>query len=205
MTKQKTISQGAEAKIILKDNQITKHRISKSYRIKEIDEKITKLRTRAEAKIMQKLSTKINVPKIISSDEKTKTIEMEFIQGEKISQCLDSFELKKQKQIIKQIAKSVAEIHKKNIAHGDLTTSNMILYKEEIYIIDFGLAFQNSRYEDKAVDIHLFKQALEAKHWKNWETLYKEFIKTYKTSNKQESEKVLNQLIKVEKRGRYRY
>ena len=41
----KTISQGAEAKIILSNDLIIKNRIPKSYRIKELDDKIRKHRT----------------------------------------------------------------------------------------------------------------------------------------------------------------
>jgi len=87
---------------------------------------------------------------------------------------------------MKLIGKAVGKLHKADIAHGDLTTSNMIYAshhpsskkekKEEskVFIIDFGLGFQNAKYEDKGVDIHLLKQALEAKHFKNWEILFSE-------------------------------
>ncbi|MGC9309811.1 MAG: hypothetical protein ACP5D2_03915, partial [Candidatus Nanoarchaeia archaeon] len=87
-----------------------------------------------------------------------------------------------------------------NIIHGDLTTSNLI-YKNKLYIIDFGLSFISRRREDKAVDIHLIKQALEAKHYSNWQTLYKEFLTTYQPEEKQ---LILSQLEKVESRGRYK-
>ena len=51
---QKIIQRGAEAEIILSGNQIIKNRIKKSYRIPELDEKIRKLRTRSEAKLLEK-------------------------------------------------------------------------------------------------------------------------------------------------------
>ena len=99
---------------------------------------------------------------------------MPFINGKKLSEHLDEFPLTKQKQICKQIGKSIAKLHKNNIIHGDLTTSNMILKDNKTYFIDFGLGFISQRYEDKAVDLHLLKQALEAKHFRNWEVLFKE-------------------------------
>jgi len=71
-----------------------------------------------------------------------------------------------------------------------------------VYFIDFGLGFISQKIEDKAVDLHLLKQALEAKHFKNWETLFGEVLKDYSISK--ESKKVLEQLKKVEKRGRYK-
>ena len=57
-------------------------------------------------------------------------------------------------------------------------------------------------HEDKAVDIHVLKQALEAKHFKDWKTLFKEFEKGYKISK--DSKTVFERLETVEKRGRYK-
>ena len=230
--KQKIIQQGAEAIISLQDNKITKHRIKKAYRLPELDEKIRKRRTRSEAKIIEKLKEQINVPKIISTDNK-EIIKMEFINGQKLSDSLDSFPLAKQKQIIQKIAEQTAKLHNIGIIHGDLTTSNMMLVEEKkvkqekasklnkdeekvtqdckklldntslkVFFIDFGLSFHSNRIEDKAVDLHLLRQALEAKHFKNWEALFSKFLKAYKSKDKT---KILEQLKKVESRGRYKH
>lgn len=84
-----------------------------------------------------------------------------------------------------------------------LTTSNKSSDSEQIFFIDFGLGFISHKFEDKAVDIHLLRQALEAKHFRNWGVLFKEVIKGYKISK--DADKTLNQLNKVEKRGRYKH
>jgi Kae1-associated kinase Bud32 len=198
------MQQGAEAIILLdkKKNIIIKNRIKKLYRISEIDEKIRKLRTRSETRIINRAGKIIPVPTIIKSDEKTKKITMNFIEGKKLSDNLDNFPLKKQKQILREIGKNILKLHQNEIIHGDLTTSNMILKDNDIFFIDFGLGFISSKFEDKAVDIHLLKQALEAKHFKNWEILFKEFLKGYE--NSKDSKIVLERLKAVEKRGRYR-
>lgn len=209
---EKLIAQGAEAKIFLdksnkKEDFIIKNRIKKSYRTPELDKKIRTRRTRAEIKIMIKASKIILCPKPNLNKSKNSTkISMPYIKGKKLSQNLNTFPEKTQKSILQQIGKSVAKLHNSGIIHGDLTTSNMILSEKEnkVYFIDFGLSFQNSKYEDKAVDIHLLKQALEAKHFQNWKILYKNFLNGYQSIKKAESEKVLNQLKKVEKRGRYK-
>lgn len=198
------LGQGAEAIITLKENVVTKERTKKSYRIPELDEKIRKLRTRGEAKILKKIHEKIRVPKVISESEKTKKIEMEFIDGEKLSSHLNNFEPKDQKEILKKIGKIIAKLHDSEIIHGDLTTSNMILKEGHIYLIDFGLSYVSHKLEDKSVDIHLLKQALEAKHFENWEELYRAFENEYK-KNSPEGFKVLERLKAVEKRGRYKH
>ena len=60
---------------------ILKHRIKKSYRIPELDEKIRKARTKSEAKIIEKLKEIIDVPKIIKVDEKTKKFSWNILKG----------------------------------------------------------------------------------------------------------------------------
>ena len=198
----KLIAQGAEAKIILNKNIITKDRIKKSYRIKQLDDKIRKQRTRSETKLLTKASKIINVP-LPLTNSKDNQIKMPFIEGKKLSESLDKFPLTKQKQILKQIGQDIAKLHDADIIHGDLTTSNMILKSNKIFFIDFGLGYISPKPEDKAVDIHLLKQALEAKHYKNYKTLIIEFLKGYKKSK--DASKTLNQLNKVEKRGRYKH
>ena len=74
---------------------------------------------------------------------------------------------------------------------------------QKIYFIDFGLGYFDGKYEDKAVDLHLLKQALEAKHFKNWEKLWSSVKSGYKKSPN--AKKVLERLIAVEKRGRYKH
>ncbi|MBA7632319.1 hypothetical protein ES703_39863 [subsurface metagenome] len=279
-------------------------------------------------------------------------IKMPFIDGKKLSDYLDKFPLKKQRQICKQIGKSIAKLHDSDIIHGDLTTSNMILVKDSelinttfnkkinnfkkqssklkklnlpvdeyavfgsgplaihgirnsedidiivktklwdklvkkypqenkklikignlevyknwrpwfndinklidnadifngirfvklkyvlvwkkaynrekdkkdvqlieqhqsmskanVFFIDFGLGFISHKFEDKAVDLHLLRQALEAKHFKNWEVLFEEVLRGYKKSFSRvggsgNAQIVLERLKAVEKRGRYKH
>ena len=122
----KIIQQGAEAKIILKKDLIIKDRISKSYRHPQLDKQIRKRRTKSETKLLNKAAKIINSPSPKESKEFDKII-MPFIKGKKLSEHLDKFTLKQQKQIMKQIGNSIAKLHKQDIIHGDLTTSNMIL------------------------------------------------------------------------------
>ena len=203
----KLIQQGAEAKILLdeKNNLIVKDRISKSYRHPDLDAQIRKRRTKSETKLLEKASKIISVPKLIKTDEKEK-IEMQFINGKKLSENLNNFTLEKQKEICREIGESVAKLHKENIIHGDLTTSNMILVEDKIFFIDFGLGYISNKTEDKAVDLHLLKHALEAKHFKNCEILIKEISKSYeKILGKIEAKKIFERMKAIEKRGRYRH
>jgi Kae1-associated kinase Bud32 len=200
---QKLIAQGAEAKIILNEDLIIKDRVPKSYRLKEIDEKIRKHRTKSEKKLLEKASKIINAPNPFPLEEFSK-IKMPFIQGKKLSESLSFFSINKQKEICKIIGQEIAKLHENDIIHGDLTTSNMILtLTGKIFFIDFGLGHISHKIEDKAVDLHLLRQALEAKHFENWEILFNEVLKGYK--NYRESDKVFERLKIIDKRGRYRH
>ncbi len=189
------IARGAEAVLYEDKDRIIKHRSKKKYRIKELDDELRKQRTRREANLLIKIP--IPHPKLIDSDNKEKIV-MEKIKGRKLRDILD-----KKPELAKKIGELVAELHNHNIIHGDLTTSNMILNKKEgVMFIDFGLSFYSHKIEDKAVDIHLFKQALNSKHHKVYDKALKEFLKGYKKINKYKE--ILNRLKKVEMRGRYR-
>jgi len=223
--KENIIGTGAEAILIHQDGKLLKRRIKKSYRIEVLDEKLRKSRTKKEAKLLEKASKLISVPKIIKVNEKTKEIDMEFLEGLKLSDNLDS--LKNAEEICREIGKNIAILHDNNIIHGDLTTSNMIYIPDnksqkdkteaplisdiddnssknigKVYFIDFGLGFESKKIEDKAVDLHLIKQALEAKHFNNYEKFFAAILEGYKLSKHHLA--TLSRLKAVEKRGRYK-
>ncbi len=191
---------GAEAIILRKEGKIIKDRIKKSYRIKEIDEKLRKFRTRRELKILDTL-TKIGfpAPRPIRMDDKKMTIEMDFVKGSKLR---DVLEKKDYEGLCREMGEKIAVLHNNGIIHSDLTTSNMIL-EDEIYFIDFGLSFFSDKIEDKAVDLHLLRQALESKHYRIWERCFKSVLQGYKKAN--HYEQILKRLEVVEKRGRYKH
>ena len=62
----------------------------------------------------------------------------------------------------------------------------MILDKE-IKFIDFGLSFFSAKEEDKAVDLHLLRQALESKHHEKWEDCFKAALKGYKQNKRRQT------------------
>lgn len=199
----KLIAQGAESKIFLDKDNVVKERFVKTYRIKEIDERLRKSRTNREAKILEKLK-KINfpVPELIKNNEKD-TLGIKYIKGKLLRNILDNKNCVK---LSNEMGKKIAILHNNNIIHHDLTTSNMILDKEKnkIFFIDFGLSFFSTKIEDRAVDLHLLKEALESKHSKIWEKCYKAALGTYAKQAK-DGKEVIKRLEVVEKRGRYKH
>lgn len=200
----KLISQGAEAKLFLNKstNLIKKERIAKNYRYPELDLKLRKHRTKREVKILEKASSLIPVPNLSKEKQDQFTLSIDYIEGKKLSEHLDN--LKNSQKICKEIGQSLAILHDNNIIHGDLTTSNLIYNEKEkkTYFIDFGLSFISTRIEDKAVDLQLIKQALEAKHNKKHKEFFNSILEGYKKS--ENYKETLQRLQKVEARGRYK-
>ncbi|MFH1649002.1 MAG: KEOPS complex kinase/ATPase Bud32 [Candidatus Woesearchaeota archaeon] len=185
----KAIAQGAEATLYLDGATVVKQRIPKSYRHPLLDEKLRAQRTRKEAKILKSLP--ILGPKLLESDGKERIV-MSFVDGKPLREILDD-----NVALAEEVGKNLRKMHDKNIIHGDLTTSNMILSDGKVAFIDFGLSFTSTRTEDRAVDIHLFKEALESTHYRIVEEAMKLFWKGYG------SDKAVKERFKtVESRGR---
>jgi len=195
----KLIAQGAESKLFLVKGKVVKNRFRKTYRIREIDERLRKARTKREAKVLDRLQ-KIHfpVPKLIKSNNND-NLEIQYIKGKLLKNILNGKNCIK---LCKEIGEKVAILHNNNIIHGDLTTSNMI-FNKEIYFIDFGLSFFSMKVEDKAVDLHLLKEALESKHSEIWKKSYKAALEGY-LKKADDGKKVLERIKIVEKRGRYK-
>lgn len=195
----KLIKQGAEAVLYLEHGRLIKERIAKGYRIREIDDRLRKLRTRSEGRLLMRVE---NAPKVFLVDETGCRIEMEFIDGKLVKDILNDLNSEERKRICFEMGERIAALHDHTIIHGDLTTSNMLI-KDKLYFVDFGLGFISRRVEDKAVDLHLLRQALEGKHYQIAEECFAWVLEGYQKGNK-EAGKVLRQLMKVENRGRYK-
>jgi len=194
----KILGAGAEATVYLDDNSVYKERSVKNYSHEDIDSVLRKTRTRKESKILKSLEKYGFVPKII--EQKEYNIVMEHIVGTQLKKILD-----KDPKLAILIGKNLSIMHDLNMIHGDLTTSNMILSgkdkSKKLYFIDFGLSYNSARIEDKAVDIHLFKQALESKHFRVNDKAYKYFLQGYNPKDRKE---ILERLAIAETRGRYK-
>lgn len=192
------IAQGAEAKIF-KDNQtIIKQRFQKNYRVSELDTTLRKSRTRREAKVLQKLQDlNFPSPSLLSVSDQDMTITMQLINAPQVKNILTSSNATN---IAHQMGTLIAKLHKNNIIHGDLTTSNMLLKNKKVHFIDFGLSHFSNTLEDKAVDLYLLQRALHATH-PHQPTLFKKTIAFYK-KHEPAAMHVLERLKAVQKRGR---
>jgi bifunctional N6-L-threonylcarbamoyladenine synthase / protein kinase Bud32 len=204
------IRKGAEAILIKstwKNRQVVyKFRKPKNYRIANIDGIIRSQRTLIESRIMLDLKkNNIPIPPMYEINPSKAYFVMKFISGKRLKDIINkSIQPQEIEEIFTEIGKIIANIHKLNYIHGDLTTSNILITKnKDLFMIDFGLSQYTNSVEDFAMDIHLFKQVLKSTHGDFYEMLYSQFIKGYLSNSSNESQAIITQIEKIEHRGRY--
>ena len=201
----KLIRRGAEGDIFFttwnSQKAILKSRKKKDYRNSSLDNRLRKQRTIRESQIMSEVKEfGIHAPLIHFVDIINCDIIMQKIDGVLVRDLPNS----KLVNACKKIGRLVGTMHKNGITHGDLTTSNFIISKGNIFIIDFGLASRTSKFDDHAVDLRLFKEILNSAHAEIFEKAWSNFLSGYKTSvGKERFAKVTSQVMVIESRGRY--
>ncbi len=199
------IAQGAEA-VIRKASWhsrpvVVKERVPKAYRAKELDSRLRSARTRSEAQLMAHArKAGIITPLIFDVDITSCSITMEFVEGPTAKTVLqDSPERLDMANII---GSRVGRLHRADVIHGDLTTSNIIFRGREPCFIDFGLGERSTEQEKKGVDLHLLKEALSSAHSEH-AGLFAAVAKGY-VSEYPEGGQILKLVEEIEERGRYR-
>lgn len=200
------MEKGAEANIYpgewIGQKVLQKERISKSYRIEEIDHRLRKRRTKNEAKLLHLAKTcGVTTPLLYDIDKDNKTITMEFIRGEPVKDVFNKLDKSKIKPICKKIGEKVAHLHSCGIIHGDLTSSNLLLKDDEIVFIDFGLGKISDLVEDKGTDLLVFKKALTGIHYDIAEDCFQSILKGY--SGADDYPEILEKIGEIEVRRRY--
>lgn len=201
----KLIKKGAEADIYQTKWQnskaILKIRKTKSYRNPSLDSKIRKQRTVKESQMISLIkSFGIPTPLIYFVNLEEALIVMQEIPGKPVHDLLESKIIK----LSKELGKLAGMLHKNGIMHGDLTTSNFILFQNTIFVIDFGLSQNTIKPEDHAVDLRLIKEILNSAHAKIMEPSWKNFLIGYKSIvGNANYVKIIKLVSDIERRGRY--
>ncbi|CDW53019.1 WD40 and F-box-like and Pkinase domain containing protein [Trichuris trichiura] len=209
----KLIAQGAEAKlfhaVFLGRKVIVKERFPKSYRVKELDERLRKERLRAEIRsLLRCRQVGIPVPPVYFADASKGRLVLGFVEGsvplKDVMPTLTSTEDK----LSEQLGVALALMHTTSIIHGDLTSSNILVVNPElgqassILLIDFGLSFVSSSAEDKAVDLFILEKTFAISH-PDEQWFFESALQHY-VANAKEGNMVLRKLEEVRMRGRKR-
>lgn len=227
------IARGAEA-VLSKERRegkdvLVKDRIAKGYRLKVIDDKLRRERTRGEARLLREaMRAGVDVPRVL--EERGFELVEEFVEGKRLKELLNGTDERQRKRVAGMLGEAVGRLHSAGIIHGDLTTSNMILAEnksnmilsrskesdgekndiapsqergeEKIYFIDFGLGFLSEKPEDQGTDLAVLREAFQSTHFRFLDGLWGSFEVAYRKTFRG-SDQALKALAAIERRGRY--
>jgi TP53 regulating kinase-like protein len=200
------IARGAEAVLYLQERDgrrvLVKDRLPKGYRVPELDRDIRTSRTRLEGRLLDR-ARRAGVPAPGVLDSSDSRLVMEFVEGERVKEALNSMGARKRQRMCGLIGQAVARMHAAGIVHGDLTTSNMLLSGGRLYLIDFGLGRMSRKPEDQANDLYLLREALKSAHFAFLDQAWKSIIKVY-IQDYSKSKDAIARLEKIDKRRRYK-
>ncbi len=215
------LAKGAEADIFsgkwMDANVIIKRRIPKNYRITQIDDKIRKSRTKREVKLISDVKKAgVISPVLYDINLIDKSIVMEKIEGDLVKNIFKKMSHNNQIDNFNRdslsiaIGRSIALIHKKDIIHGDITSSNILSENGNIIFIDFGLGSYSNLIEDKCVDLLTFKKSLQSIDYKIADKIFNKvlegYIDTYVYFSNDSifnREDIIKKIDEIESRGRY--
>lgn len=190
-------AEGAEATITVEGSTVVKDRHAKRYRHPVLDERLRTERTDLEARLLRKARTAgVPVP-AVESVEETRIV-MERVTGTVLRDVFAERE-----ELWPVIGEHVARLHRRDIIHGDLTTSNMVVDGDDLVFIDFGLGSFSDRTEDRATDLHLLRQMLHSSHTDVAEEAMAAILDGYREESG-DGEAVVERMRAVAKRGRYK-
>lgn len=195
----RVLHRGGEGKVVVK------HRISKRYRIPEIDEGLRGSRTVLESKLFADAKRAgVPTPVIYEVDQVGMRIVMEFVEGKQVKLVLEKLKPAARRRLCRLIGRQVARLHRAGIVHGDLTTSNMIQTRGgKVYFVDFGLGEFNPSLEARGVDLHLLRRALQSIHFRITDEAYRAVMSGYRREFGEGAGEVIKRAEEIERRGRY--
>jgi len=201
---------GAEAYLYLVEfagmKALAKKRIAKEYRHRVLDERLRYERTVEEARTMlAALEAGVTVPSVLYVDPNEKLIIIEYIEGVVFRELIEVEGCSERvRKIARRLGENVAKLHLAGIAHGDVTTSNVIVSSNDTpFIIDFGLAKKTRDIKEHAVDVHLFLRSLESTHPEHRDCIYQVFIDGYRSVAGDYTDKILAKVNEIRLMGRY--
>ncbi len=184
---------------------LIKRRLPKGYRLPTLDSMLRQQRTVLEVRaLINAKECGVPTPSIFEAEPDAGSITMDFIEGTTLKTLLPNLTLPQVRVKFITVGQYVGKLHSGGIIHGDLTTSNMLVTRNDALIfIDFGLTQRSESIEDRGVDVHLLKRVLTSTHAAIWKEAYAAFLKGYGETGPHSAKEIDARVIAIELRGRY--
>jgi Kae1-associated kinase Bud32 len=209
---ERPVSRGAEASLHAVEwlglPALRKERESKSYRPKNLDERLKRERTRNEVRLLTEARRLgVRTPIVYDVDLPQHRLILEQLPGPTLKDLIDSANEDSSvlEAPIRALGVAIGRLHAGGISHGDLTSSN-ILYPEGPHgapaLLDLSMGARNAGVEERGIDLHLVEEDLKALH-PNGEALFRTFLEGYAEGNPSGHADVRKRAREI--RGRVRY
>ncbi len=202
------LKRGAESEIRLGSflglPAVFKVRVRKPYMHPRLATRLASQRTRREAKVIAAaLEAGVNAPLLLAVLPSAGVLVMEYVEGPLLKELLAGAARGEAVKLAREAGVILGRLHAAGIVHGDPTTSNFIASPRGLVLIDYGLAEFSEHVEERAVDLHLFRRAVEATHASLAGSLYEALLEGYREVMGGEAEKVISRAEEIKLRGRY--
>lgn len=178
----------------------------KAYRASSLDTRVRAERTTREAQALNSARRAgARTPTLLGINPDEYSIVMTFIKGSLARDMLDLLNRDVTRPVLEHLGYQVGLLHESGMAHGDLTTSNVIVDSGlQTTIIDFGMSFHTEEVEDLGVDIHLLERSVTASHALDSESCLRAVSRGYAGSvGPERTRLVMKQAGTITRRGRY--
>ncbi|MCX8204313.1 MAG: Kae1-associated kinase Bud32 [Candidatus Nezhaarchaeota archaeon] len=202
----KRLKKGAEAELYLTQwlglPVVVKRRVPKPYRRPDFDLQLRRARTLKEASLMIAARKQgVPVPLLLCVDVAETSLIMEYLEGPTLRDLLVAgIDVE---EAMRQVGRYIGRLHYGGLVHGDLTTSNMIVLDNKVFLLDFGLGDYSASIEARGVDLHLMLRALESLVPSRAHKLFATVLKGYAEVMSGLTQEVVKRAMLVRLRGRY--
>ena len=206
------LSRGAEAVLRRVEwmglSAIAKEREAKSYRPKALDERLRNERTRAEVRLLvEARRLGVRTPIVYDVDLPHHRIVLEELSGRTLRAWLEDPAAPPEtlERMARALGLALGRLHGGGIAHGDLTSSN-VLFPDgpdgPAALLDLSMGTRNAGVEELGIDLHLVEEDLTALSPRS-ESLVRGFWGGYAEGNPTGGAAVRERARQI--RGRMRY
>lgn len=144
---------------------VLKKRIVKRYRHPTIDQSLRTSRLRTEARLLQEARRiGLRVPLIYDLDPEENHLVLEHVRGPRFKEHFARAGPKERLRLARELGAAVALLHRHDLVHGDLTTSNILLTPQGLCFLDLSMGERSEELEAKGVDLHLLIEAFHSAH-----------------------------------------
>ena len=166
------LSEGAEATIREVDwwgfPALLKSREPKRYRPKALDERLRRERTRTEARLLvEARRLGVRTPLVYDLDTEHCRLILEELPGPTLKAILQDATLAAAQvaSAVRSFGAALGRLHAGHVAHGDLTSSN-VLFPDgptgPVAFLDLSMGARNAGVEELGIDLHLVEEDLKA-------------------------------------------